>query len=109
MAFLAAPVIDVIPVPMIAGNVTVAFAALSYAGRLVVTVVADPERCPDLPTVAYALQRELDLLTGAQPPAADAVAPWSCSTASPKDRSFERDEMNLSTPPNLRGLTIKHY
>ena len=65
LAFLGAPVIDVIPVPMIAGNVTVAFAALSYAGRLVVTVVADPGRCPDLPTVAHALQRELDLLTGA--------------------------------------------
>ena len=67
LAFLGAPVIEVIPVPMIAGNVTVAFAALSYAGRLNVTVVADPERCPDLPTVAQALQRELDLLTGAQP------------------------------------------
>ena len=67
LAFLGAPVVEVIPVPMIAGNITVAFAALSYAGRLNVTVIADPERCPDLPTVAQALQRELDLLTGAQP------------------------------------------
>ena len=49
LTFFGAPVVDVIPVPMITGNITVAFAALSYAGGLNVTVIADPERCPDLP------------------------------------------------------------
>jgi len=32
LSFLGAPVIEVIPVGAICGNVTVAFAALSYAG-----------------------------------------------------------------------------
>jgi len=62
-SFLAAPITDVIPVSSISGNVTVAFAALSYAGTLVVTVVADPQRCPDLSVLVAQLQSELDLLT----------------------------------------------
>ena len=56
-------VTEVVPVPTITGNITVAFAALSYAGRLHVSVIADPERCPDLPAIGEALQRELDVLT----------------------------------------------
>ena len=45
---------SVIAVSGISGNVTVAFVALSYAGGLNVTVVADPQRCPDLHDVAAA-------------------------------------------------------
>ena len=63
LSFLGAPVVDVIPVSVITGNITVAFAALSYAGTLLVTVVADPEACPDLPAVVAELQGELDALT----------------------------------------------
>jgi WS/DGAT/MGAT family acyltransferase len=59
LSFLGAPVLDVIPVSMITGNVTVAFVVLSYAGTLNVTVVADPDCCPDLDDLAEALQREL--------------------------------------------------
>lgn len=66
LSFLGAPVVDVIAVSGISGNVTVAFVALSYAGSLNLTVVADPRRCPDLDDVAAALQRELLLLTGAE-------------------------------------------
>ena len=44
------------------GNVTVAFGVLSYAGTLTLTVVADPERCTDLPVLVEVLQRELDAL-----------------------------------------------
>ena len=51
------------PVSMTTGNVTVAFSALSYAGRLTVTIIADPVECPDLSTLAAALQDELDMLT----------------------------------------------
>ena len=69
MTFLGAAVVDLIAVPMITGNITVAFAALSYAGTLTITVIADPERCPDLPEVAAALHRELQVLTGAVTPA----------------------------------------
>ncbi|WNV84783.1 wax ester/triacylglycerol synthase domain-containing protein [Umezawaea sp. Da 62-37] len=59
MSFLGAPVVDLIPVSGISGNVTVAFAALSYAGTLTVTVIADPDRVPDLDDLADALRREL--------------------------------------------------
>ena len=66
LRFLGAPVLEVIPVPMITGNITVAFAALSYSGYLDVTVIADPVRCPDLPDIVRAVQRELDVLTNAE-------------------------------------------
>jgi hypothetical protein len=62
LSFLAAPISNVIPVVPITGNVTVAFAVLSYAGTLVVTIVADPQRCPDLPVLVAHLQSELNLL-----------------------------------------------
>ena len=66
LSFLGAPVVDVIAVSGISGNVTVAFVALSYAGRLNVTVIADPQRCPDLHDVAAALEHELRVLTAAE-------------------------------------------
>ncbi|MET0460175.1 MAG: wax ester/triacylglycerol synthase domain-containing protein [Ilumatobacteraceae bacterium] len=62
LTFLGAEVDEVIPVSAISGNVTVAFAVLSYAGTLAITVVADPTACPDLVEVREALQTELDAL-----------------------------------------------
>lgn len=59
MTFHGARVSEVIPISSIAGNVTVAFAALSYCGTLIVTVIADPDHCPDLPRIATALRNEL--------------------------------------------------
>lgn len=53
----------VIPISATMGNVALAFAALSYAGTLSVTVVADPDHVPDLAVLAEALQAELDTLT----------------------------------------------
>ena len=50
------------PVSSVMGNVTVAFAALSYAGTLAVTVVADPDHCPDLTFLGTQLQDQLDQL-----------------------------------------------
>jgi WS/DGAT/MGAT family acyltransferase len=44
------------------GNVTVTFMALSYAGTLTVTVIADPDQLPDLAVLIDALQTELDAL-----------------------------------------------
>ena len=63
LSFLTAPITDVIAVSSISGNVTVAFAVLSYAGTLRVTVIADHHRFPDLPILAAYLQDQLDLLT----------------------------------------------
>ena len=48
-----------------AGNMTVSFMALSYAGTLTVTAVADPDAVPDLPVLASALRHELDELARA--------------------------------------------
>ncbi len=48
---------------MITGNVTIAFAVLSYAGTVTVTIILDPVRCPDLDFLAKGLREELDALT----------------------------------------------
>ncbi|GLI03952.1 hypothetical protein Pa4123_92330 [Phytohabitans aurantiacus] len=48
---------------VVPGNVTIAFAALSYAGTLNMTIIAHPDRCPDLPALARYVQREFDTLT----------------------------------------------
>ncbi len=53
---------EIIPISSISGNITVAFAALSYAGTLTVTVIADPDHCPDLPRITTALHDELNQL-----------------------------------------------
>lgn len=52
----------VVPVTVTAGNVGVAFAALSYAGRLGVTVICDPDVVPDGAHVAAVLTGELEAL-----------------------------------------------
>jgi len=44
------------------GNITVYFEVLSYAGTLTITVIVDPDRLPDLDTLADALRAELDLI-----------------------------------------------
>jgi diacylglycerol O-acyltransferase len=52
--------VEIVPLSLASGNVTVAFTALSYAGRLVLTVNADPLTCPDLDRLVSALQDQLD-------------------------------------------------
>ncbi|MFF5290607.1 wax ester/triacylglycerol synthase domain-containing protein [Paractinoplanes globisporus] len=61
-----APVRDMIPIVVGgASNVTVMFVALSYLDSLTVTVVADPDRCPDLDALATLLSAELATLARA--------------------------------------------
>jgi diacylglycerol O-acyltransferase / wax synthase len=55
---LGAPVQELIPVGVIAGNLTIAFLAFSYAGWLTVTVWCDAERFPDLPVLVQAMNRD---------------------------------------------------
>lgn len=63
---------DILPVSAITGNISLSFAVLSYAGRLSVLIVADPDHHPDLPLLRELLQAELtaigrgDLGAGAQ-------------------------------------------
>jgi diacylglycerol O-acyltransferase len=66
MSFLGKPIVDIVAVSETLGNVSVAFAVLSYAGALSVTVVADPDVCPDMTLLATELQHELDVMTGVE-------------------------------------------
>jgi WS/DGAT/MGAT family acyltransferase len=59
LTFAGAPVRAVIPIPNTTGNVTVTFAALSYAGALLITVLSDPSRIPDVAVLITALRHEL--------------------------------------------------
>jgi len=60
----------VVPATVTAGNVTVSFGVLSYAGTLAVTVVADPGRLPDLEVLTAALRQELAACSGTNPQSA---------------------------------------
>ncbi len=68
LTFLGAPIVDVLPVALVTGNVTVSFAVLSYAGSLVVTIIADPDVCPDVVQLAELLTGELQALTAPRDP-----------------------------------------
>ena len=57
------PVTGIIPLGALSGNVTVAFAVLSYAGALTITTIADPETCPDLTSLGEELASALHALT----------------------------------------------
>lgn len=54
---------DVVPVPSLAGNVSIVFAALSYCGHLNVLVSADATACPDVDVLAAGMRRAWDELT----------------------------------------------
>lgn len=61
------PVLEVIPLATAGGNITVSFAALSYAGTFTVTALADPETCPELDALRGFLVDELAALTAPRP------------------------------------------
>ena len=66
LTFGGVPIAAVVPVSVgESGDVTVSFLALSYAGTLTVTVIADRDAVPDVAVLAAALQAELDALLGA--------------------------------------------
>ena len=58
---------SVVPIPPIAGNVTVAFAAFSYDGRLTLAVHADAEAWPDLDALMHGMERAWMGLRSSQP------------------------------------------
>ena len=61
VSFGGSPVVSAIPVAVAdAGNVTVYFSMLSYAGTLTLTAITDPAHFPDPRTLADALRAELD-------------------------------------------------
>ena len=63
MRLSGARVTGIIPLGAISGNVTVAFAVLSYAGTLAITAIADPEACPDRAELCKELPRQMQDMT----------------------------------------------
>jgi hypothetical protein len=59
---LGAPILDVLPVGSLVGNITTTFLAMSYAGRLTIAVQADPAAVPDLDVIVTAMQRDWECL-----------------------------------------------
>ena len=53
---------SIIPVAVTPGNVGVTFDVLSYAGQLVISVVADPDVVTDQDSLTERLEAELDQL-----------------------------------------------
>ena len=62
LAIGGATIRRMIPVTIATGNVGVAFAALSYAGTLTVSVITDPDVVPEQDLLASAVARELHAL-----------------------------------------------
>jgi WS/DGAT/MGAT family acyltransferase len=58
LRLLGSPMVDVIPIGTLVGNLTVGVLAMSYAGRLTIAVQADARHCPDLPVMIAAMQQE---------------------------------------------------
>ncbi len=58
LAVAGAPIAGIAPITVTAGNVGVAFAALSYAGTLTVTIIVDPAVIPEIHELATALQEQ---------------------------------------------------
>jgi diacylglycerol O-acyltransferase len=63
LEILGQPLVELIPLSQAGGNVSVAFTALSYHGRLTITVNADPVTCPDLDRLCRALKTQLQELS----------------------------------------------
>lgn len=61
---LGAPVLDLLPIAPLAGNLGLSFVSLSYAGCLRVTVRADADQFPDLDVLTAAMERDWRRLSG---------------------------------------------
>jgi hypothetical protein len=59
IGLLGCRMLDLVPLSVATGNVTVSFTALSYNHRLVVAVASDPKTCPDADRLCDALQSQL--------------------------------------------------
>jgi diacylglycerol O-acyltransferase len=65
LAFAGTTIRSVTPISIVTGNVTVAFAVLSYAKTLTITINSDADGCPDLDRLTELLASALADLTGA--------------------------------------------
>ncbi len=67
LTFHGAPITQIVPVTITAGNVTVACAVLSYAGTLTATLIVDPDSVPDVEVLTAALDNGLRSLADLRP------------------------------------------
>jgi WS/DGAT/MGAT family acyltransferase len=58
------PILDIVPLTIAVGNVTVSFTVLSYTGRLTVTIVSDLTTCSDRDVLRDALAAEFAAVSG---------------------------------------------
>jgi hypothetical protein len=73
---LGAPVLDLVAIGTLVGNLALSFLALSYAGRLSIAVRADADLFPDLPVLLAAMRRDWEaLVNGGAGEAAQATDP----------------------------------
>jgi hypothetical protein len=63
VTMLGAPVLDVVAVGSLVGNVALSVVTLSYAGRLNITVHADAGAFPDLPVLLAGIRHDWAVLT----------------------------------------------
>jgi len=83
LRLLGAPIVDVVPIGTLVGNLTVGVLALSYAGRLTIAVQADAVRCPDLDVLLTAMHDDSVTLTaGLTQPHSDVPAEPIAAAAS---------------------------
>jgi WS/DGAT/MGAT family acyltransferase len=59
ISLLVCRVLDLVPLSVATGNVTVSFTVLSYDNRLVITMTSDPETCPDADRIGCVLKSQL--------------------------------------------------
>ena len=69
------PIVAIVPLTVVVGNVTVSFAVLSYRWQLTVTVVSDLTTCPDLDVLRDAVAAELAIITGGSATRRDPAGP----------------------------------
>jgi hypothetical protein len=67
ISVLGAPVLELLPIAPLAGNLGLSFVALSYAGRLAIAVRADADQFPDLAVLSAAMERDWRTLAGSVP------------------------------------------
>lgn len=62
LSSLGCPITNIVPLSAATGNVTVSFGVLSYAGTLTISLIADPDTCPELSELRDLLAEELRVL-----------------------------------------------
>jgi diacylglycerol O-acyltransferase len=58
LRLMGAPVLELVPLGLLVGNVALSFVALSYAGSLVISVQADADRLSDLAVLEAAIRED---------------------------------------------------